>query len=276
MSDNLKELNIIRPSKGITSLRLAELWHYRELLYFLIWRDIKVRYKQTMLGILWVIIQPLCAMLLFSVFFGRLAKIPSDGIPYPAFVYAALLLWNYFSQAVNQTANCLVMSPNLIQKVYFPRLVMPLASTLSGLVDFFIAFPLLLVLMLYYGIEPSAAMLKIPFLVSLAVMTALGAGLWLSAFNVRYRDVRHAMPFLMQVWMFATPVVYSSNLLSGSWKDWYGLNPMAGAIAGFRACIFGMPFPDKLVFVSLMSAIVLFISGIFYFRATEKDFADIV
>jgi lipopolysaccharide transport system permease protein len=224
----------IEPPKGWASIGLRELWDYRELLYFLTWRDVKVRYKQTALGAAWAIIQPLFMMLVFSLFFGRLAKIPSDGIPYPIFTFCALLPWQLFAHALTESSNSLVANERLITKVYFPRLVVPIAAVLGGLVDFAVAFGILLVMMLYYGIVPTWAIVTLPGFILLAVMTALGVGLWLSALNVKYRDVRYTINFLIQFWLFATPVAYPSSLVPEKWRALYGLNPMAGVVEGFR------------------------------------------
>ena len=267
----------IEPSRGWVSLRLNELWDYRELLYFLVWRDIKVRYKQTELGAIWAVLQPMLTMLVFSVFFGRLAKMPSDGIPYPVFVYAALLPWQLFSYALTESANSLVGSQNLIKKVYFPRLVVPLSSVLSGLVDFAISFVVLLGLMAYYGIRPTAAIAVLPLFVLFALATALSVGLWLSALNVEFRDVRYTIPFLTQFWMFATPVAYPSSLVPEKWRVFLGLNPMAGVVEGFRWALLGKSdAPGPLLWVSLAAVILLLSGGLAYFRRMEKTFADVV
>jgi lipopolysaccharide transport system permease protein len=268
---------VIRPSRGFLSLNLKDLWAYRELLYFLVWRDIKVRYKQTALGAAWAIIQPVMTMVVFSVFFGRLAKVPSDGIPYPVFAFAALLPWQLFAFSLTESSNSLVGSQNLITKVYFPRLVIPLASVLAGIVDFAIAFVVLLGLMLYYGIRPTAAVAWLPLFVLLALATALSVGLWFSALNVKYRDVRYTIPFLTQFWMFATPVAYSSSLVPQPWRAWFGLNPMAGVVEAFRWALFGKSSsPGGLIWVSVAAVLLLLIGGLFYFRRTESTFADIV
>src|SRR6266404_3933088 len=217
---------VIRASRGFLRLKLADVWEYRELLYFLVWRDIKVRYKQTALGAAWAILQPVMTMLVFSVFFGRLAKMPSDGIPYPIFAYAALLPWQLFAYALSESGNSLISNQGLITKVYFPRLVIPISAVLAGLVDFGIAFVVLLGMMLFYGITPTAAVLLLPLFILFALATALAVGLWLSALNVKYRDVRYTIPFLTQFWMFATPVAYPSSLVPEPWRAWFGLNPM--------------------------------------------------
>ena len=268
---------IIRPSQGWVSLRLKELWEYRELLYFLTWRDIKVRYKQTALGAAWAIIQPFFAMVVFSVFFGRLAKIPSDGLPYPIFVYCALLPWQLFAHALTESSNSLVANERLITKVYFPRLVVPLSTVLAGLLDFAIAFLVLIGMLGYYGIVPTVAVFTLPLFLLLAVMTALGVGLWLSALNVQYRDVRYTIPFLTQFWLFATPVAYPSSLVPEPWRALYGLNPMAGVVEGFRWALLGTSQgPGMLLVVSVVVVIGLLAGGLFYFRRMEKTFADLV
>ena len=268
---------VIRPSKGFLRLNLKDVFLYRELLYFLVWRDIKVRYKQTALGAAWAIIQPVMTMIVFSVFFGKLAKVPSDGIPYPVFAFAALLPWQLFAFALTESSNSLVGSQNLITKVYFPRLVIPLSSVLAGVVDFAIAFVVLLLMMLYYGIRPTAAVAWLPLFVLFALATALSVGLWLSALNVKYRDVRYTIPFLTQFWMFATPVAYSSTLIPEKWRALFGLNPMAGVVEGFRWALLGKTEgPGALLWVSVAAVLLLFGGGLVYFRRTETTFADIV
>jgi lipopolysaccharide transport system permease protein len=267
----------IQPSRGWVALKLRELWEYRELLYFLTWRDIKVRYKQTALGAAWAIIQPFMTMVVFSLFFGRLAKMPSDGIPYPIFSYAALVPWTFFANGLSQSSNSLVGSANLIKKVYFPRLTIPVATVLSGAVDFAIAFAVLLGMMFFYGIAPTVNGLWLPFFLLLAVITSLGAGLWLSALNVEYRDVRYVVPFITQFWMFATPIAYSSSLLDEPWRTIYGLNPMVGVIEGFRWALLGTDtVPGPIILVSSLAALFMLIGGAFYFRRMEKTFADVV
>jgi len=267
----------IRPSKGWVSLKLNELWEYRELLYFLIWRDIKVRYKQTVLGAAWAIIQPFFTMVVFSLFFGRLAQIPSDNIPYPIFSYAALVPWTFFANGLSQSSNSLVGSAHLITKVYFPRLVVPLAAVLSGVVDLTLAFIVLLAMMLLYGTVPTLNVLWLPFLLVLALGTALGVGLWLSALNVQFRDVRYVVPFLTQFWLFATPIAYPSSLLPEPWRTVYGLNPMVGVVEGFRWALLGTATaPGPMIVVSTVVALGLLVSGAFYFRRMEKTFADVV
>jgi len=270
-------VTVIRPSRGWVALKLRELWEYRELLYFLAWRDVSVRYKQTVLGAAWAIIQPFFTMIVFSIFFGRLAEIPSDGVPYPVFSYTALLPWQYFSTAMTNSSNSLVGSANLLSKVYFPRLVIPIASILPAVVDFVIAFVVLLGLMLFYGIMPTWNVIWLPLFLLLALVTALGVGLWLSAMNVQYRDIRYTVPFLIQFWMFASPVAYPSSMVPERWRALYALNPMVGVIEGFRWALLGTDTaPGPLVAVSAVMALVLLVSGAFYFRRMEKTFADVV
>jgi len=267
----------IAPSKGWVPLKLRELWEYRELLYFLIWRDIKVRYKQTALGATWAIIQPFFTMVVFSLFFGRLAGVPSDGIPYPIFSFAALVPWTFFANGLGQSSNSLVGSGTLITKVYFPRLIIPLASVFSGIVDFLLAFVVLIAMILYYGMAPTLNVLWLPMFLLLALVTSLGVGLWLSALNVKYRDVRYIVPFITQFWLFVTPIAYPSSLLHQPWRTIYGLNPMVGVVEGFRWALLGTnTAPGPIIAVSAAAAIVILITGAFYFRRMEKTFADIV
>ena len=270
-------ITVIGPSRGWVSLKLREVWEYRELIYFLTWRDIMVRYKQTVLGAAWAVIQPFFTMVVFSVFFGKLAKLSSEGIPYPVFAYCALLPWHYFAEAMSRSSSSLVGSSNLITKVYFPRLVIPLSSVLSPVVDFVIAFVVLVGMMLYYGMRPTAAIVWLPLFLLLALVTALGVGMWLSALNVQYRDVRYVIPFLTQFWMFATPVAYSSSLVPERWRALYGLNPMAGVVEGFRWALLGTgQTPGPMLAVSVAVVLLLLVSGAFYFRRMEKTFADVV
>jgi homopolymeric O-antigen transport system permease protein len=270
-------IKIIKPSHGWMPIRLDALWAHRELLYFLVWRDIKVRYKQTFLGVMWAVLQPLMLMLAFSIFFGRLAKVPSDGLPYPVFAFCALLPWQLFAQALTQASNSLVANDRLITKVYFPRLVIPLSAVLSGLVDFLIASIILLTLMIYYGISPTNALWTIPAFVLLAVVSALAVGLWLSAVNVQYRDVRYAIPFIAQLWFFVSPVAYPSSIVPASWRWLYALNPMAGAIEGFRWALLGKSKgPGSELVLSCAVTVALFIGGLYYFRRMERTFADVV
>lgn len=267
----------IEASRGRVSLELGELWDYRELLYFLIWRDIKVRYKQTIFGATWAIIQPFFTMVVFSIFFGKLGKMPSDGIPYPIFSYAGLVPWTFFANGLSLSANSLVGNASLIKKIYFPRLAIPLATVLSGMVDFCLTFGVLLGMMLYYGISPSANLIWLPLFTLLALITSLGAGLWLSALNVQFRDVRYTVPFLVQFWLFATPIAYSSRLLSEPWRSLYGLNPMAGVVEGFRwALLRADATPGSLVAVSAVASLTILVSGVYYFRRMERTFADVV
>lgn len=270
----------IEPSAGWVSLKLGELWEYRELLYFLTWRDVKVRYKQTLLGAAWAIIQPVMMMVVFSLAFGRMAKMPSDGIPYPIFSYSALVPWTFFASSVTLASNSLVGGANLIKKIFFPRLTMPIASVLGCLVDFALAFSVLLGMMVYYRFVPTVNVLWLPLFLLLATVTSLGVALWLSALNVKYRDIRYVVPFLVQLWMFASPVVYPSSMLPAN-KEWlktvYGLNPMAGVVEGFRWALLGTPTgPGPMLVVSTGMSLLLLISGAYYFRRMEKTFADIV
>jgi homopolymeric O-antigen transport system permease protein len=255
---------------------LSELWAYRELVGFLIWRDLKVRYKQTVLGVLWAVIQPVMTMVLFSIVFGQVAKLPSDGIPYPLFTFAALLPWQLFAGGITGASNSLIGSSGLLTKVYFPRLVIPVAAVTGALVDFAIAFCILLGMMVWYGATPPVAVLLLPLFVLLALVTAFAAGLWLSALNVKYRDVRYAMPFLMQFWLLASPVAYSASLVPAKWQFLYGLNPLVTTVQGFRWAIVGATAPSMFLLPSIVSALVMLISGLVYFRRMEDTFADVV
>jgi lipopolysaccharide transport system permease protein len=278
-SDERPKAAVLRvaPSRGWVSLKLGELWAYRELLYFLVWRDIKVRYKQTALGAAWAVIQPFFTMVVFSLFFGRLGKIPSDNIPYPIFAYAALVPWTFFANGLTESSNSLVGSANLIKKVYFPRLAVPIAAVLAGLVDLIIAFVVLVGMMLYYGVAPTTNVLWLPLFLLLALATSLGTGLWLSALNVQFRDVRYVVPFITQFWLFATPIAYPSSLLPEPWRTVYGLNPMAGVVEGFRWALLGTNTkPGAMVALSSVVAALLLAGGAFYFRRMEKTFADVV
>jgi lipopolysaccharide transport system permease protein len=267
----------IRPSSGWRALDLRELWRYRELLWFLALRDIQLRYKQTALGVAWAVIQPLFTMVVFTIFFGRLAKVPSDGIPYPLFALVALLPWQLFAYALTQSSNSLVNEQRLITKVYFPRLIVPLASVISGVADFAVAFVLVLGMMAWYAVAPSWNMLAVPLLVLFALATALAVGLWLAALNVQYRDVKYLIPFLTQIWMFASPVAYPSSLVPEAYRPIYGLNPMAGVIEGFRWALLGLGEPPTaLVAVSFLTVAALLVGGMYYFRRLERQFADIV
>ena len=268
---------IIEPRKGWAPVDLNELWNYRELLHFLTKRDIKVRYKQTVLGGLWAIIQPVFTMLVFTFFFGRLAKMPSDGIPYPIFVYAGLLPWTYFANALSASGNSLVGSANLITKVYFPRLIVPASASLAGLLDFFVAMIVLGALMVYYQFLPGFAIFLFPVLVGLTFLCAVGAGLWLSALNVQYRDIRYVIPFLVQLWMFVSPVIYPVSMIQKEYQWLLALNPMGGVIKAYRASLLGhLPVDWSLLGISTGIILVLFISGLYYFRRMEQVFADVV
>jgi len=272
---------VIRPTHGLASLNLKAVWEYRELLYFLAWRDVKVRYKQTVLGVLWVILQPLASMLIFTVLFGVLLKVPSDGAPYPVFAFAGLLPWNYFSSALTRSSTSLVNSQNLITKVYFPRLVVPMAGVLASLVDFLVSCIMLGVVMAFYGIVPTGRVAFLPLLVLLAMITALGFGLWLSALNVRYRDVNYLVPFIVQIWMYVTPVVYGTNLIPERYRFLLALNPMTGVVEGFRWALLGRQLDYVQSFAPLFGlsvaiSLAVLVSGAFFFRTTERTFADIV
>jgi len=267
----------IEPIRGWTTLKLRELWEYRELLYFLVWRDVKVRYKQAALGAAWAILQPVLTMLIFSLFFGRLAKVPSDGVPYPLFSFTALVPWTFFATAITQSSQSVVGSSNLITKVYFPRLAIPLASVLAGLMDFGIASCVLLGLMAYYHRVPTIHILWLPLLVLLALLAAFGVGFWLSALNVKYRDVRYVVPFLVQFWMFASPIVYPTTLLPARWRTLYALNPMVGVVDGFRWALLGThTAPGPIVAASAFATLVFVLGGALYFRRMESQFADVV
>ena len=271
-------VTIIEPSSGWVPIRLSELWSHREILYFLVWRDIKVRYKQTVIGMAWAIVQPLMTMVVFSVFLGGLAKVPSDGVPYPIFAFSALVPWTFFASGVTQSANSLVASSHLITKVYFPRLLIPTARILAVLPDLALALGVLFGLLVYYGFRPSLVhCLWLPLFALLAFVTALGVGLWLSALNVKYRDIHHAVPFLVQIWFFATPIVYPSSLLPTSWRIVYALNPMVSVVEGFRWALLGTSqAPGLMAAISALTAAVLLITGAFFFRRVERTFADIV
>lgn len=267
----------IAPSTGWISLKLHELWEYRELLYFLVWRDLKVRYKQTILGAAWAILQPLFGVLIFTLFFGRLAKMPSDGLPYPLFSYAALVPWTFFANGLSQASNSVISYPALIKKVYFPRLAIPMARVVACLVDLALAFPLLIGLMFYYHVEPTIQILWLPVFVLLAIATCLGVSLWFAAWNVLFRDVRYVIPFVVQFWLFATPIVYPTSLVPKGWRFVYGLNPMVGVIDGFRWSLLGTHTgPGPSLFASILVAIFLLVVGAYYFRRTESVFADVL
>jgi lipopolysaccharide transport system permease protein len=265
------------PSRGWAGPKLRELWEYRELLFFFVWRDIKVRYRQTVLGALWAILQPIFTMVIFSLFFGRLASIPSDGLPYPIFSFAALVPWTFFANALTQASNSLVVSGDMLKKIYFPRLALPIATVFAGVVDFVLAFIVLLGIMLFYGFVPTVNVVWLPFFALLALVTSIGVSLWLSAMNVQFRDVRYTIPFLTQAWLFVTPIAYPSSLLPEPWRIVYGLNPMAGVVEGFRWALLGTATaPGPMLIVSSLVALILLVTGAFYFRRMEQSFADVV
>ena len=268
---------VIRPTKGWAALNLRELWSYRDLLVILIGRDIKLRYKQTALGIAWVVLQPLIAALIFAAIFGRLAKLPSDGMPYLLFVFCGLTAWNYFSQALQRAGNSLVSNAQLVSKIYFPRLLIPLAHTLAVLVDFVVMLLVLFVMMAIYHVAPSIRILALPVFLLLATLTATGVALWFSALGVKYRDFMYALPFLVQVWMYASPVVYPMSLIPARWQLWFALNPATGFIEGFRWSVLGTgAFDQRLLLITIAVSIVSFLSGTFFFRRVERSFADVI
>jgi len=270
-------LHVVAPSSRWQLPRFGELWEHRELAYFLVWREVKVRYKQTALGVAWAVIQPLFTMIVFSMFFGRLGKMPSDGLSYPLFAFCALLPWQLFAFALTESTNSLVVNQRLVTKVYFPRLILPIASVCVGLADFLISFAVLVVMAVYYRIVPGPAILTLPIWILLAVTTALGVGLWLSALNVRYRDVRYTVPFVTQIWLFASPIAYSSSIVPSAWRPLYALNPMVGVIEGFRWAMLGQGgAPGPMVAVSAAAVAVITVTGLFYFRQTERTLADVV
>lgn len=270
-----KQVTIIRPKRGLSLLDLRELWEYRELLYFLTWRDIIVRYKQTVIGVAWAVLQPLVMMIVFTLFFGKLAKIPSEGIPYPIFTYSGLLPWQLFSRTLSDSSNSLLRNQRLITRAYFPRIIAPLSTTLVAVVDFLISAVLLVILMFIYGITPSANIIFLPIFILLLLTTALGVGLWLSVLNVEYRDIAYVLPFLNQLWLFLTPVVYPSTIVPEKWRILYGFNPMTGVVDGFRWALFGVGEGiSTAILVSSIIAILLFTSGIIWFNHKEQTFAD--
>ena len=266
-----------QPANGWAWPKFRELWEYRELLFFFAWRDIKVRYRQTVMGALWAIIQPFFTMVIFSLFFGRLANIPSDGVPYPIFSFTGLVPWTFFANALAQASNSLVYNANMVKKIYFPRLALPIATVLAGVIDFALAFLVLLGIMLFYGLVPTGNIIWLPLFALLALVTSIGVSLWLAAMNVQFRDVRYTIPFLTQAWLFVTPIAYPSSLLSEPWRTVYGLNPMAGVVEGFRWALLGTDTaPGKMIIVSALVAVTLFVSGAFYFRRMEQSFADVL
>jgi len=277
MQNTAESITVIEPKKGWIPIDFKEIWEYRELLYFLTKRDIKVRYKQTVLGGLWAIIQPFFTMVVFTLFFGRMAKMPSDGIPYPIFVYAGLLPWTYFANALSTSGNSLVGSQNLITKVYFPRLIIPASAALAGLLDFFVAMSILVALMIWYQYLPGFGILLFPFLIGLTFLCSVGVGMWLSALNVQYRDIRYVIPFLIQLWMFVSPVIYPVSMVTEKYRWLLALNPMGGVINAFRASLLGhKPIEWQYLTISSVIIVIIFISGLYYFRRMEKTFADVV
>ncbi|MCE7859495.1 MAG: ABC transporter permease [Chloroflexi bacterium CFX2] len=268
----------IKPSKGLAALNLSDLLRYRELIFFMVWRDVKVKYKQTLLGMAWAVVQPVMTMLVFTFLFDRVAKLPTEGVPYPVFSFTALLPWGLFVTALNQGSRSLVAHQNMVTKIYFPRLILPTASVFAGMVDFLIAFGILVILMFYYQVTPAWHLVwTLPLFLLLAIITALGVALWLSAINVQYRDVNQALPFLTQFWLFATPVAYSASVISERWQLAYSLNPMAGVVNGFRWALLGVGNgPDAALWVSIGISVLIFVSGLFYFRSMEKTFADTI
>lgn len=274
---NDKSLKVIRPGDGRIALQFLRLWEYRELFFFLAWRDLKVRYKQTALGIAWAVLQPLATMLVLSIFFGRLAKIPSDGVPYPIFAYCALVPWQMFAFVLTESGNSLVNNQFLLTKIYFPRLIVPIVPGLTALVDFAVAFAIMLGMMVFYGVAPKATILLLPLFVVLAVLAAFAVGVWLAALTAEYRDVRYTIPFLTQFWMFATPIAYPSSLIPEKWRFFYGLNPMAGVVEGFRWALLGTA-PTSLtpLFASLGMVLALLYGGLIYFRRRESTLADVI
>lgn len=268
---------IIRPTSRGILLNLRELWEYRDLLYLFAWRDIKVRYKQTIVGASWAVIQPFIAMVVLSVFFGKLARVPSEGISYPIFAYSALVPWTYFVNVLTQSSNSVVNNRAVITRVYFPRLIIPMTTVITGFLDFAITFVMLIGMMLFYGIVPTMALWALPLFIILAVATALGIGLWLAALNVRYRDVGFTLPFLTQIWLFATPIAYPSSLVPERWRAIYGLNPMAGVVEGFRWALLGKTHPPTMLLTfSIIVVIALLVGGLYFFRYKEDAFADVV
>lgn len=276
--NNEMSLTIIRPARGWSMINLQDLWRYRELIYFMTWRDIKVRYKQTLLGAAWAILRPFLTMVVFSIFFGDLAGVPSEGVPYPIFSFAAILPWELFSHALSVGSRSLVQNSHMITKVYFPRVILPLASALAGVVDFFFAFLVLVGMMIYYGIKPTPAVWTLPFYLLLTLITAIGVSLWLSAMNVLYRDVGYVTPFLTQFWLFITPIAYGASLVPEKWRFLYALNPMVGVVNGFRWSLLGIESaaPGRILIVSIAVSLAVLISGLFYFRRMERLFADMV
>jgi len=276
-TDTSKNVLIIRPPKKWSPINFRELLEYRGLLYFLTWRNIIIKYKQTLLGIAWAVLQPLFMMIIFTIFFGNMAQVPSEGVPYPIFSYAGVLLWTYFSQAVTMSSNSVISQTNLVTKIYFPRLLMPIAATASGILDYFIALIILVAMMIFYHVTPGPVMLLLPFLLFWSWVSATGVGMWLSALNVKYRDIRHIIPFLIQLWLFATPVIYPNTLLPEKYRWMISLNPIAGIIEAHRACILGHKPVDWISLgISIGMSVLIFVTGLYYFKKMEKTFADII
>jgi lipopolysaccharide transport system permease protein len=270
-------VTIIEPRRGWVPVNFSELWKFRELLYFLAWRDVKVRYKQTAIGVIWAVLQPLLTMVVFTVLFGRFAKMPSDGVPYPIFVYIGLLPWQYFAAVLGQSTSSVVSGSQMITKIYFPRLIMPASTAVAALLDLAIASVILGFMMVYYGVSPSVGTLLVTVLVLLTMMNAVGFGMWFSALNVRYRDIQYAIPFVIQIWMFVTPVIYPSSLLGEKYAWILSLNPMGGVIEAFRPAVLGhMPIPWTSLGISAAVGIAVFVGGMFYFRRVERYFADVI
>jgi lipopolysaccharide transport system permease protein len=273
----VKPTVVVQPSRSLLSLGLREVWRYRELLYFLVWRDIKIRYKQTLIGAMWAVFQPLLTILIFTIVFGYFVNVPSDGLPYPIFVFAALLPWTYFSEATSRSSGSLVGDANLLRKVYFPRLIIPLASVATPMVDFGLAFGLFIGMLLWYGMTPTTDAFLVPVFIFLAMMTALSVSLWLAALNVRYRDIRHTVPFLIQFWMYASPIVYPASVVPEKWRVVFALNPMTGVIEGFRWALLGSQSPDFSVMIASATVVLLLLfGGLVFFRRMERTFADVV
>ena len=277
-SGKLPELVTIKPVKGWVPLNLKDLWHYRELIYFLTWRDLKVRYKQSVLGVLWALLKPFMNMVVFTIFFGQLAKVPSDGIPYPIFSYTGLLPWGFFAAALEVSARSMLQSGGMVSKIYFPRIIVPLSSVFANLVDFLIAFTILIGMMIYYQITPTINTLWLPVFILLAMITAIGVGLWFSALLVMYRDVNYLLPFITEIWKFVSPVVYSATMIPEKWQWLYSINPMAGVVSGFRWALPGQPETISVASLGISAGIslVIFISGLYFFRRMERIFADMI
>ena len=276
-TDISKNVLIIKPPKKWSPINFRELLEYRGLLYFLTWRNIIIKYKQTLLGIAWAVLQPLFMMIIFTIFFGNMAQVPSEGVPYPIFSYAGVLLWTYFSQAVTMSSNSVISQTNLVTKIYFPRLLMPIAATASGILDYFIALLILVVMMIFYHVTPGPVMLLLPILLFWSWVSATGVGMWLSALNVKYRDIRHIIPFLIQLWLFATPVIYPNTLLPEKYRWVISLNPIAGIIEAHRTCILGhKPVDWVSMGISIGMSVLIFVTGLYYFKKMEKTFADII